>query len=343
MTSLLQLEIIAIEPETFESKTFILKSDKPIDYKAGQFLTFLFQRKARDLRRSYSFSSSPDKDDFISITLKQTLNGEISYWWMNIAKVGDLLKTLPPSGMFTVEWQKEARDIFLVAAGSGIVPLYSILKSAIIKEPQSHITLIYANKNPLSAIFLNKLEELQNQYSQQITIIWLYSSNQNLLKARLGTYNFQSIVQENLKHQLHNALLYTCGPEYFMQTVFITGLTMGFAKNNIRKEIFDIREVITPKRYFDTAEREITILFRNKKYILKIPYNRTILDTALQYKIDLPYSCGAGRCSTCRCKVLNGKVWMHYNEVLTDADEAAGYALTCTGHPASPNVIIEIK
>ncbi len=342
MSSILHLKIVAIQSETPDSKTFILHSDEQVIYRAGQFLTFLFERNGSELRRSYSLSSSPDADTFLSVTLKRTINGEISAWWIDKAKVGDYVNALHPAGMFTIEWQNEPRDIFLVAAGSGITPIYSLLKSALVKEPQSRLILIYANSNPTSAIFLQKLQVLQKLHPQRIIIELLFSNNQSLLQARLGTYNLQAIIRAQLRCQLQEAVVYTCGPYYFMLMVQITCLTMGFIKENVRKEIFDITEPVVAKKYFDTVDRTITLLYNNKKNILKVPYKQSILETALQNGIELPYSCKAGKCSTCRCRVLTGKIWMHYNEVLTDADEANGFALTCTGHPASEDVIIEV-
>ena len=137
--------------------------------------------------------------------------------------------------------------------------------------------------------------------------------------------------------------MYTCGPYDYMQMVQITCLTMGFSKAHIRKELFDIN-ALPPltKRYFDKTDRSINLLYQGNKFSLFVRYNETILDAALKKGIDIPFSCKAGKCSTCKCVVHSGAVWMHYNEVLTDDDEAKGFALTCTGHPASENVVIRI-
>lgn len=342
MVNQLQLQIKEIIQETAESKTFIFFTDNPVEYKAGQFLTFIFIRNGHERRRSYSLSSSPDVDDHLAITLKRVINGEISGWWLTEARIGDRLTALPPAGLFTIEWQHSPRDIFLVAAGSGITPVFSILKSALIKEPNSRVILVYSNSSLTNTIFAAQLAQLQQKHPQ-LLIEWRFSNHKSLLKARLSTYNLQFIVQKQLFYPLDRALVYTCGPYNFMMMVQITCLTMGFTRQNVRKEIFDISPPPPNiRRYFDETDRTITIWYNGAPYTVSVPYQSTILDAALQQGIQLPYSCKAGRCSTCRCKVLNGRIWMHYNEVLTDADEEQGYALTCTGHPASDDVVIEL-
>jgi ring-1,2-phenylacetyl-CoA epoxidase subunit PaaE len=344
MVDNLQLTIVEIISETDDVKTFAFACNKPVVYKPGQFLTFLFERKGSEIRRSYSLSSSPDTDDRLAITLKRVVNGEISGWWINEAKVGDILTALPPAGIFTIDWSTTPRDIFLIAAGSGITPLYSLLKSALIKEPHSRIHLVYSSSNQRSVIFHNQLVELEKRFPDNLKIEWRLSNHKNLLKARLSTYNLQDLFRHKLVYPKQNALVYTCGPYNFMMMVQITCFTMGFNRNNVRKEIFDILPPPenTPK-YFDKKDRTITILYHHQSYTLTVPYNLTILDAALANDIALPYSCKAGRCSTCRCKIINGKIWMYYNEVLTDADEMAGFGLTCTGHPASEGVVISLE
>jgi ring-1,2-phenylacetyl-CoA epoxidase subunit PaaE len=340
---MLELKIVEIHTETNACKTFSFYTESKIAYEAGQFLTFLFDINGKEVRRSYSLSSSPQVDELLSITIKQVSNGEISRWWLQKAKVGDILKALPPAGVFSLKWQLQPRDIFLAGAGSGIIPLYSILKSALIKEPQSHIVLLYSNSSKSTTIFLDQLQALEKIYPGQLSIVWLFSDNQDLSYARLSTYNLQRILEGSLVYRPGNAVMYTCGPFRYMQTVQITWLTMGFSKNNFRRELFEINELPeSTKRYFDKTDRLVTINFNGDSVSILVRYFETILGAALKSGINLPYSCKAGKCSTCKCTVISGTVWMHYNEVLTDEDEAKGYALTCTGHPISPNVVIDI-
>lgn len=339
---MLKLKIKQIIVETPDAKTFVLAGEN-ISYKPGQFITFLFERKFVTERRSYSFSSSPDMGELPAITIKRTANGVISRWWLDEAKVNDQLTALEPAGVFTPVWQPSSRDIFLIAAGSGITPLFSILKSALKKEPGSKIHLVYSNNSRLSAIFYQDLLNLQKQFHAQLTIDWMFSDAQDLKVARLSTYNLQRVINERLVHGIKNALVYTCGPYDFMQMVQITSLTMGISNANFRRELFDINAIPpTSKRYFDTTDRTITITIAGTSFPILVKWNQTILQAAQEQGLNLPYNCGAGRCSNCLCKIVTGKIWMHYNEVLTEEDEANGYALTCTGHPVTEDLAIRI-
>jgi len=343
MQKLIHFTVLDITNETAACKTFVLQPPEPFTYKAGQFLPFIFYRHGREVRRSYSFSSSPEADDFISITIKRTVNGEMSRWWMDEATIGSTLTSQEPAGMFTIEWQSQPRDIFLVAAGSGITPLFSLLKTALIREPDSRIHLVYSNSNVYSAIFYEQLQQLAKSYPKQLNIIWLFSDAASIFEARLGTFNLQRIIAKNLQFEKQDALVYTCGPYNYMLMVQITCRSMGISEGHIRRELFDIIEALPEaKKYFDEKNRVIRMHADKQQYVLDVPYNKTILDAALEKGIELPFNCKAGRCGTCVCKILNGKIWMHNNEVLTDVDIEQGLALTCTGHPASEDVEIII-
>ncbi|MES2778037.1 MAG: ferredoxin--NADP reductase [Bacteroidota bacterium] len=346
MAEIIPLQITATRQETDSAKTLFLRAveNMPLPYEAGQFLTFIFDQHGREVRRSYSLSSSPDNAEELSITVKQEPNGSISRWLVQHAKPGDILHALPPSGMFTIQPQTAPRDIFLIAAGSGIAPIYSILKTILIKEPGSHVILVYSNHNESTAIFYHQLIQLQQQHPKQLHIEFLFSNRQDIFKARLSAVSLEMLLQRHLHFEKHDALVYTCGPYYFMQMVQIVALTNGFAKENIRKEIFTIgTEAEASKQYYDHTDRTIILQYQGVTQELLVPYNKSILNAALDKGIDLPYSCRGGRCSTCKGRVLNGNVWMHYNEVLTDEDEANGLVLTCTGHPVSNDVVIQVN
>jgi ring-1,2-phenylacetyl-CoA epoxidase subunit PaaE len=203
--------------------------------------------------------------------------------------------------------------------------------------------LFYSNSNRRNAIFYEALQRLQQQFPEQLHIEWLFSNNADLKKARLSTYNLQELLNANLKYNPANALMLTCGPYYYMKMVEITWLTAGFVRNAFRKEIYDPENIIpASKRYYDKEDRLVTIRFNGNNHAVTVKWNETILDAALRHQIALPYNCKAGRCSACVCQLVSGKVWMHYNEVLTHEDEQRGLVLTCTGHPATEGVVISV-
>lgn len=339
--------ITEIRQETAAVKTFVLQpqSGEKIIYKAGQFLTFLFWVNGEEVRRSYSFSSAPSLNEPLSITTKRYDNGAISRMMHDTLQVGDILQAVAPAGMFVIEPQGNAeRDIFLIAAGTGIVPIYSLLKELLVQENKSNLVLIYSNHHHSDAVFYKELLALQQQFADRLHIEFLFSNHQQILKARLSSTSLKMLLDKHLKFLRKQALVYTCGPYDFMQMVQIVALTHGFNTNHIRREIFNLPESTGPKAtYINATDQVITLIKGGKSYRVLVPHQQSILTAALKNGIELPYSCRAGRCSSCRAKVMQGKVQMHYNEVLTDADEEAGYTLTCTGHPITNDVVIDVS
>jgi len=346
MAKTVHFRVTDVREETADVKTFLLqpKNNAPFFYEAGQFLTFIFQHHGHEIRRSYSISSSPHVAESVSITVKREPNGIISRWMFEYLQPGTELEALEPSGIFVLKpGSGKPRDIFLIAAGSGITPVFSILKSALATEPSANVTLIYSNHQPQTTIFYQSLEQLANAYKNQLTIIFLFSNHQNVLKARLSVSSLEMLLQEHLTYKKEDALIYTCGPELFMSMVQIVALTNGFSANHIRKEIFSFdTDIKIARPYFDETDRNITIQYLGGSHQLLVLYNQSILSAALDAGIQLAYNCKSGKCSACMAKCTSGKVWMHYNEVLLPEDEASGLVLTCTGHPASDGVVISV-
>jgi len=179
MSDLLNLKIIQIIEETTEAKTFVFENvgNEMVNYLPGQFLTFIFNNSSREVRRSYSISSTPEIDEYIQITVKKIENGEISRFFYNHIAIGDQISSLRPAGRFTLNLNNNfKRDIFLIAGGSGISPLISHLKNILKNEPLSNVKLIYANKNESTTIFYNALSQLEKKFSGQLKVINIYSS-----------------------------------------------------------------------------------------------------------------------------------------------------------------------
>lgn len=158
MADTIPLIVTSIRQETDSVKSVFLQTadGTTLDYKAGQFITFLFSINNREIRRSYSFSSSPAFREPLCITIKRYPNGIISRWIHDTWKAGMIFNSLKPAGIFTIDYNPGvSRDIFLIAAGSGITPVFSLLKDILINEPTAHITLIYSNQSLSHAVFYN--------------------------------------------------------------------------------------------------------------------------------------------------------------------------------------------
>ncbi|MBD1432287.1 ferredoxin--NADP reductase [Sphingobacterium sp. DN00404] len=315
--------------------------------KAGQFLTVSFIFGEREVRRSYSFSSSPDVEEPLTITVKRVDNGEISRLLHHQTRIGDIIDVLEPQGLFYYEPKRDReRTLFLFGAGVGVTPLYSILKTALVAEDKTKVVLVYSNKSIASTVFYEELLEWQKQYPDRLEIEWIFSSSKNLLHARLNREYLIHIVKGQMPAN-GDVLFFTCGPVFYMDLVRFTLLGMGFPDNHIKKETFHF-----PEEEEDDDEKEeeavdmtpynIKLRFQGTEYNLTIPYNKTVLEVGLEHKIKLPYSCKSGMCSTCISQCTAGSVRMDYNEVLTDREVENGRCLICVSHPLEEGTVIAV-
>ena len=333
---MLQLKIEAIKWETADTATFFLSeiSGKKIHYKAGQFITLIFIHHDEEIRRSYSLSSSPGEDQ-LAITIKRIANGEVSRFMLTKLKPGDILNAVEPAGRFTINDTSE-KDIFLFAAGSGITPVFAQLKYALTRPGKSRFVLIYSSQNKSSILFREQLAELAISHPSRLKIIHLLSSEGN----RLNNVMVEQLVMQNLNFDLAKAEFYLCGPFAYMRMVRLTLLFMGIEPAQIRKENFVIETIPVMDGRQNYPPGNVKINFRGELYDIPVGENQSILQAALQNKIQLPYSCRAGICSTCMALCKSGEVVMAENDVLTDEDLKTGWILTGTGYPGVVDVII---
>ncbi|SHN34393.1 ferredoxin--NADP reductase [Mucilaginibacter sp. OK098] len=335
---MLQLKVEAIKWELPDTATFSLKetSGKKIGYNAGQFITLVFTHHDEEIRRSYSLSSSPD-EELLSITVKRIANGEISRFMLTKVKPGDILSAVEPAGRFTITDFESEKTILLFAAGSGIVPVFSQLKYVLGRKGNSKLTLIYSNLNERSILFKDELEALLQKHADRFKVIHQLSSEAN----RLNNLVVERLVRSEVKYNLSKTEIYTCGPFSYMRMIRLTLLYMGLESGQIRKENFVLETIPVTATEKSYPPRNIRIHFKNGIHDLVVGENQSILQAALQNNIQLPYSCRVGDCSTCAAICKSGKVEMVKNDVLTDADLAAGWILTCTGHALTDDVVIE--
>jgi ring-1,2-phenylacetyl-CoA epoxidase subunit PaaE len=334
---ILKLKIERIKWETPDTASFYLSNTtgEPIHYKAGQFITLIFNHRNEEIRRSYSLSSSPD-EDLLSITVKRITNGEISRFMLAKEHPGDVLTALAPAGRFTITNFEQAKDILLFAGGSGITPIFSQLKYILNRPGKSRITLIYSNQDAKSILFKVELNELAAKHPDRFTIINLLSSEAN----HLNTDRVEKLTRQIVQHELNSAEFYLCGPFPYMRMIRFALVYMGIDPNQIRRENFVLETVSVTSSIINFPPRNIRIKFKNEVHDLAVGENQSILQAALQNNVALPYSCRNGVCSTCTAKCVSGKIEMVKNDVLTDADIAEGWILTCTGHPVSDDVVI---
>ncbi len=343
--------------ETDRATTLLLEPlDVAMSYQAGQFITLIFRQfGAKELRRSYSFSTTPGVDQWPAITIKKIPNGRVSRYLADQVREGDVLEAIPPAGQFLLPPAKAAaRDVVLIGGGSGIAPLYAILKQALQEEPHSCITLIVANSNEQEIIFRRQLRILAQRFPRRLQIIHLLSTTSVPLQTlqtqeapaqirvqRLSNELVQQLVNEHLKYEAQHADFFLCGPKNLMLKASQMLRYMQFGATQIHQEIFDI---VTPHRPQAAAypNSMAHIRLRGQEFYIPVKAGETILEAAGRAGVELPYSCRSGICTACKAKHRGGEVEMFiYNGPITTR-ESDGIIFTCVGYPLTETVSLEI-
>ncbi len=316
-------------------------------YTQGQYITLKTQINGQEIRRSYSLFSTPLEQDF-RVAIKKVDGGIFSTYANTALQVGDVLEVMAPNGKFFTSLQKnQSKKYIAIAAGSGITPILSIIKTTLLTEPNSNFTLVYGNKNRHSIIFKEQLEALKNKYVNRFNLIHILSKERTD-----ATINFGRINAEKC-NQLFNGLVsltaddyFLCGPEEMIFSVQNFLFEKGIAKEKIHFELFGTskKKNNEPRvsEITNNPKSSITLKVDGRIIDFKLTYNSiSILDAAMQEGADLPYACKGGVCCTCRAKLIEGKVDMEVNYALEEAELAQGFILTCQATPTTEKVVID--
>jgi ring-1,2-phenylacetyl-CoA epoxidase subunit PaaE len=344
---LLRLRVKAIQPESTGTKTIFLErmDGQDLVYKAGQFLTILFSFYHRQLRRSYSLSTAPGIDPVPAITVKRVQNGEISRFILDHLHVGDELTCLPPSGRFTLDSisallpstaepaarklpEPASPPLLFIAAGSGMVPIFSLLKAALSTLSEVPLLLISQQHDEAASPFRAQLARIQERHSSRFQWIELLSTRDG----HLNNWRLEELLVAVLPELPTLPNVFLCGPSGFMRMAQFTLHLLGFPGETIKKENFTVEFVPSPPIDIDPTPKLITIHTGKKRWQFETVWPQTILQAGLAHQVQLPYSCRGGRCSTCVARCLHGIVKMTINEVLTEKDLREGLVLTCVGY-----------
>lgn len=322
-------------------------------FKQGQNLTLRTVMNGEEVRRSYSICSSPD-DNELRVAIKKAPYGKFSVWANNMLKPGDVIEVMPPTGAFYTELDPAHKKKYLAfAAGSGITPVISIIKTTLRKEPNSSFTLVYGNQNRTSIIFKEQLEALKNQFINRLSIHFILSREQTEATIYSGRINEEKLNQLSEKLINISAMddIFICGPEQMIFTVMNWLQQKGIDKKKVHFELFT-----TPGQQTEAGSKKPELrkeegLAKKSKVTVKLDGisfdfdlsfdGETILEAALKQGADLPFSCKGGVCSTCKAKLMEGKVDMDTNYALEQEEVEAGYILTCQSHPRTEKVMID--
>lgn len=345
----LNLKVVEKIAETSDAYTFCFEntSGSTVFYKPGQFLTLVLNIGNEEYSRSYSLCTVPVKDKYPAITVKRVQNGLVSNYLIDNIKVGDVVECMYPAGVFHPELDlKNKKEYFLFAAGSGITPLYSILQTILLKEPSSNVNLIYCNRNESTIIYKSKLEELEIQFIDRFKMVHVLSNpsvDWHGFRNRMDGTLARNLIQELAQKTMSDAVFFLCGPSDFMHTCMDTILQMGYEPERIKKEVFGNASMATSTEVnVDGKVKEIKLFHRGKEYDFLVEEGKSILKSALENGIKLPYSCTSGVCTACIGTCLEGEVDISSSDVLSENEKKQGYILTCIGKPISQKVVIQV-
>lgn len=326
------------------------EAQKEFSFIQGQYLTFKITINGEEVRRTYSICSAPYEDE-LRIAVKKIEGGKFSTYANEVLKVGDTLEVMPPMGNFYTELNPEQSKNYLAfAAGSGITPILSIIKTTLATEPKSTFTLVYGNKGSATIIFKEELEALKNKYLNRFVLYHIFS------REALDVPLMNGRIDEEKCSQLCKSLIdlesidevFLCGPGEMIMAVGAALQKMGFDKKHIHQELFTapgiqagIQQKKEIKKEFAGDVSHITVILDGKQTQFDLATEgNNILEAALQHGADVPFACKGAVCATCKAKVLEGKVEMELNYSLTDEELASGYILTCQSHPVTEHVVV---
>lgn len=345
MSTFYPLSISEIKKETKNSVliSFNIPNNLQETFKftAGQYLNIKHILDGKELRRSYSLCSAPNSNLW-QIGVKKVEGGTFSVYANNDLKDGDMLELMAPEGHFLLETHPNKQNHYLAfAAGSGITPIMSMIKTVLKEEPQSTFTLAFGNQSIAETMFYNELESLKNQYPERLKTDYFFSreSVENCFFGRIEKSMVNFLLKNKYKN-IHFHSYYLCGPEEMIFEVKDTLNENGVEEKDIHFELFTTKEEGTLNEAHD-GNTTITVTVDDETKTFVMPQEKSVLEAALAEDLDAPYSCQGGICSTCIARVKEGKVEMRKNQILTDSELEEGLILTCQSHPTTPTLVVD--
>jgi len=352
LTDFYPVTVKAIEKTTPDCS--IISLDIPGDlsdlfaYKQGQYLTLKAEINGEEVRRSYSLCSSPLDSEW-KIGVKKIDGGRFSTFANDILQPGMQVEVMPPNGRFFVETDpQQDRQYVAFAAGSGITPIMSILKTHLQAEPGATFKLFYINSSVASTILKEGLEALKNQYMDRVEIFYFLTREQRsapLFNGRLSEEKLEVIFRSICQPEEINDY-FICGPEAMIFMVRDFLMEKGVDKKKVHFELFNTsgtqqKAAVKTVAKADGKQAEIELIEGGKTVKFHMSRDQNILDAALQQGADLPFACKGGVCCTCRAKLVEGEVNMLVNYALEEEEVEAGFILTCQALPTSDKIKVD--
>ncbi len=319
-------------------------------FKQGQYITIKKDLNGASIRRNYSICSSP-LDHELRIAVKKIPNGIFSSYANDFLQKGEELELMPPTGKFFTELSSENENNYVAfAAGSGITPILSIIKTTLQTESKSSFTLVYGNRNRYSILFKEALEALKNKYLDRFRIIYILSrekTDSEIHFGRIDEHKCEKILNSTINPKKINAY-FLCGPEEMIFSVKSYLTSIGIKDSKIHFELFNsntsgqnIKTTIANAKDAE-ANSKITVKQDGRSFDFMLPYHgNSILNAAMATGADLPFACKKGVCCTCKAKLVEGEVEMDRVYGLEPDEIDQGYILTCQAHPRSEKIVVD--
>jgi len=367
----LRIQEIKDLTEDAYSIAFETPEEERFRYKPGQYLTLRAEIAGEEIRRAYSLSSSPDMNEPLIISVKRVEGGRMSNFLRDSLRVGDYIDAMPPMGSFvlspdpTRSWHH-----LMIGAGSGITPLFSMLKGVLHHEPLSRVTLWYGNRDQDHIMFSEELQALGQQFGDRLHVLHSLSQPMegwNGYTGRLNRERIYDLISEVFMTDQFRKQYYICGPSSMMAEAVAALEKHAVYFSDVHQEYFsaplptdaelDDSEAAAqaaavqadPLKFAEgdtihqLQDRESKIVLDGVAHSLSIQAGQTLLDAALEADLNPPFSCEAGICSSCKCKLLSGNVGMKVDAGLSEEEKNAGYILSCQALPLSENVEVEFE
>ena len=345
------LTVERVEPETRDSVRIALRVPDELaeeySFRPGQHLPFEITVDGKKLRRTYSICSAQHERP-LQIGVRVQPGGIFSEFAAHQLKPGDTIQAMPPSGRFYVEPDPDnANDYVGFAAGSGITPILSMMKSILAREPKSRFTLFYGNRKQSTTMFIEDLYALKNLYPERVQLNFIFSREEQEFEPMAGRLDGDK-VRELYKHfgaGLRTTDCFVCGPDTMIEDVTAALIDLGMKPEHVHAERFGVPRKPAARKVAATASpdhAEITVVMDSHKRTFEMHRDdANIVDAAAEHGIDLPYSCKGGVCATCRCHVQEGEVTMATNYGLEPWEVEAGFVLACQSKPVSKSVTLD--
>lgn len=344
----LPVKEIKRETEDTVSVVFDIANHKDaFNYKAGQYITLKLNINGEELRRSYSLCSSPSVDNEFRIAVKKVDNGRASGYINDTLKTGNTMEVMSPTGNFTTNFDAP-KNIIAFAAGSGITPIISIIKTALKKNSNSRATLFYGNKSAATTIFKNELDTMASKYGDRLSLNYIFSRESTgnpLFDGRITQEKASNLLSQTNKDG--DTEYFLCGPEDMIMSVSYLIKSIGVDSSKVHYELFTTpvkaASSPAPTKVGDfTGTSKVKVIMDDEEFEFDLATNGdNILEAAMDAGVDAPFSCKGAVCCTCKAKVIEGSARMEMNYALSDSEVEEGFILTCQSHPTSERIVVD--